>query len=799
MTERTDRTPPPMPKPELIPMSPLRSKTATIDIYIKLAQYPILADKIRARMREELFERGIVAEQKFEAEVRDRAIESQKREGLYDPFNHEPASLWQKRKGRIRDFHTDFYYGHNFPISQFEELVQSVLNTQPRSDAHVELSFNPELAPWSMLFQQGEIFEKMVTEKQGQVRHHLEEIKVVLIKGMISDHLRFIGVAKRVLTIADLRRIYNRRIGEGKIGGKAAGMVVAWKILKQNPTLADRVEIPQSYFIGSEVTYDFRRLNGLDQLMNQKYRPLEEIRAEYPAVVEAHLKGEFPKEIVDQLREVLDMMGNTPIIVRSSSLLEDNFGFSFAGKYDSFFCPNQGTAEENLRDLLDAIRRTYASTLNPNAILYRQKHGLIDYDERMAILLQEVRGQTFNGYYFPTVAGVGFSQNDHRWHEKIRRNDGFLRLVWGMGTRAVDRVSHDYPRMIALSHPHLRPETTARAIRQYSQHYIDVIDLEANDFKTLPVDELLTKKYPFTKLLASVDEGDFLRPIMSNALLKKDDHLVLTFEQLTKDQVFANLLRTAMQELEEKYGIPVDTEFTIEVRKHGRAFDYILHLLQCRPLSQREEAQPIDIPDDLEEEWVLFRSQGLVPNGKVEGVRYIVFIDPAVYKKIPDMTTKLELGRAVSRLNYLFERDGYVLMGPGRWGSSNIDLGVRVTYADIHNTRILVEIAVSDGGAAPELSYGTHFFQDLVEAGIHSLPLHLTNEKPHTFQWNFFHNSPNHLAELLPDDASLEPYMRVLDVLADHGRVLDVYMDGRRDRTVGVLARPQQETPTLLD
>ncbi len=773
----------------MTPDSRLKTKTATIDIYIKLAQYPILSDKIRARMREELFRRGVTTEQKFEAEVRERAIESQKREGLYDPFNHEPASLWQKRKDRIRNYHTDHVFGTNATTEQFEAIIQEVLNAQPRTSNQVELSFNPELAPWSMLFQQGEIFEKMAAENPNKVQHHLEEIKVVLIKGMISDHLRFIGVAKRVLSIDDLRRIYNRRIGDGKIGGKAAGMIVAWKILKQHPDLANRVEIPQSYFIGSEVTYDFRRFNNLDQLMNQKYKPLEEIRAGYDYVVNSHLEGQFPAEIVDQPREVLEMMGNTPIIVRSSSLLEDNFGFSFAGKYDSYFCPNQGTAVENLQALLDAIRRIYASTLNPDAILYRQKHGLIDYDERMAILLQEVRGQSYEQYYFPTIAGVGFSQNDYRWHEKIQRGDGFLRLVWGMGTRAVDRVSHDYPRMIALSHPHLRPETSARAIRQYSQHYIDVIDLKENSFTTVPVDELLTKKYPYTKLLASVDEGDFLRRIMSNALLKADDHLVLTLDELTKDQQFVSLMRTAMQELEEKYGIPVDTEFTVEVRKHGREFDYILHLLQCRPLSQREEAQPVDIPDDLSDEWVLFRSQGLVPNGLVEGVRYVVFIDPAVYKKIGDLSTKLELGRAVSRLNQLFEKKSYILMGPGRWGSANIDLGVRVTYADIHNTKILVEIAVPDGGAAPELSYGTHFFQDLVEAGIHSLPLHLTHGD-FLFKWDFFHSSPNHLATLLPSDATLAPYMRVLDLVADHGRVLQVYMDGRRDRTVGVLLPP---------
>ncbi len=201
------------------------------------------------------------------------------------------------------------------------------------------------------------------------------------------------------------------------------------------------------------------------------------------------------------------MLEDKPIIVRSSSLLEDNFGFSFAGKYDSYFCPNQGTAEENLQYLLDAIRRIYASTLNPDAIFYRQKHGLIDYDERMGILLQEVRGETRPLLLPHPFAGVGFSQNAYRWNEKIRREDGFLRLVWGMGTRAVDRLSSDYPRLIALSHPHLRPETRAQTIRQYSQHFVDVIDLQENLFTTLPVEDVLDKSFPQLSFIASIDKG----------------------------------------------------------------------------------------------------------------------------------------------------------------------------------------------------------------------------------------------------------------------------------------------------
>ena len=164
--------------------------------------------------------------------------------------------------------------------------------------------------------------------------------------------------------------------------------MLAWRILqryadKEWKGFAERITVPDSYFIGSEVIYDFRLNNKLDRFMNQKYLPLEEIVEQHDEVVAAHLAGEFTSEMVERLRLVLSGMAGAPLIVRSSSLLEDNFGHSFAGKYNSYFCPNQGTPEQNLQDLMDAIRKVYASTLNPDAILYRQKNGLIDYDERI--------------------------------------------------------------------------------------------------------------------------------------------------------------------------------------------------------------------------------------------------------------------------------------------------------------------------------------------------------------------------------------------------------------------------------
>ncbi len=770
-----------------------RSITPAIDIYIKLAQYPILADEIRLRMREELFNRGIIDSPEFEREVRSMAIESQRREGLLEPYTQEEASIWSKRQQRIRDLHTDAYFADNLGISLLERLIQEVLRQQSSPPQSLDLTFNPEIAPWELLFRQGEFYESMPYQEQQEFQHHLQEIKVVLIKRMISDQLKFIAVAKNILTIADLRRVYRRRIGGGKIGGKAAGIVLAWKILQQRdpdlgPDISQKISIPDSYFIGSEVIYEFSVLNRFDHFMNQKYRPIEEIHKEYPKIIQAYLTGKLPEGVVDRLSEILYKFKGLPLIVRSSSLLEDNFGFSFAGKYTSIFCPNQGDDDENLHNLIDAIRRVYASLLSPDALLYRKKNNLIDYDERMCIIIQPVEGQSYGNYFLPTIAGVAFSHNPFRWSPKIRREDGFLRMVWGLGTRAVNRVANDYPRLVALSHPQLQPDSSPQAVRQFSQVLVDVIDLAENEFKTLPIEDVMKPDYPNLQVIASVDKGDYLQDVIAPGLLSEDDELLLTFRGLVKDEKFVKLMRTALIRLERAYGQPVDVEFTVEITRDNAIQDYHLHILQCRPLSQRVSDIGVKLPKDIKPEKMLFKSNWLVPYGKVENIRYIVYVDPDLYMTIPDPFTKHEIGRAVSRLNQHLKDDQFILIGPGRWGSANIDLGVHVSYGDIYHTCALVEIGLVQDDRRPELSHGTHFFQDLVETGIHALPL-WPDGKHGEINFDFFRDTLSCLKKISPGDESLDPYLRLIDVPTQcSGQYLHIYMDGSREQAGGFLA-----------
>ncbi len=771
---------------------PPRSLPKVMQVYLELAQYPILSDKIRERMRDKLFSQGVIGREQFEREVQDKAVLSQKREGLTDPFSQEPASAWLKRLERVRDNLTDAYFAHNFPHGVFEEIVQAVLREgAPYQD--VILTFNPELAPLQVLLAQAEKYESLPPAQKNKVQHHLREIMVVLIKDMVSDQLAFVNRAKHFLTLTDLKDIYRRRIGRGKIGGKAAGMLLAWRALQQpdpdDPIdIASNIVIPDSYFIGADVYYDFKALNHLVPYMNQKYRSREEIQEDYPQIREEHLSGRFPEEIVVGLQGLLQEVGNKPLIVRSSSLLEDSLGASFAGKYDSVFCPNQDTPEQNLKALLQAIARVYASVLSPEALVYRSQQGLTDYDERMGVLIQTVQGSKCDGYFFPTLAGVAFGRNPFRWTQRIRREDGFVRLVWGLGTRAVDRTPNDHPRMIALSHPGLRPEKDARDIYKYSQHLIDLLDLKQNAFKTIPVADVLTDDYPFAVELASVRQEDGLFPLHALSAGFKPKDAVLTFDNLLSRTSLVPLLSAILKKLERQLQYPADVEFTADILPDSK-LGVQIHLLQCRPLSSQDWGQVPLVPKGIPAREQLFSSARLVPHGYVPEVRFVVYVDPEEYASIPDYPIRSEVARLVGRLNRRLEGERFILMGPGRWGSTDALLGVKATYAEIYNAKVLVEIAAGQGGYAPEASYGTHFFLDLVEAGIYPLALY-PSDKGTFVNWSFFRDSPNALESLLPSDAPLGSYVKVIDVPAvSGGRLAEIVMNAEEEKALAFLKR----------
>ncbi len=768
-----------------------------LNVRLTLVNYPILSEKIREQMRQELFRRGIIDPDVMEKEVETKAIQSQKLEGLTDPLFQETAEIWEKRLHHIRGHLTDFYFAYNLPYSRFEKIVADAVNAnrvdQPRKKA-VALLFNPELTPWYLLFEQGSKFENYSPEEYKAVKHHVKQIIVVLVKSLVSDQLAFVRIARNFLKIDDLKLIKSRKLGRGKIGGKAAGMILAHKILCQ-PDPDDKIDvakhigIPDTYYVGCDVYYDFKSINNLQYTNSQKYLTREEIEQEYPTIRKAYLSSKFPEDTAKQLRKLIEKLDNTPIIVRSSSLLEDNFGSAFAGKYDSYFLPNQGTPEENLNALIRAIIKVYASILSPDALFYRQVQGLEDYDERMAILIQKVQGEQHGKYFFPYIGGVGFSRNPFIWNKKLKREEGFLRVVFGLGTRAVDRVTRDYPRMIGLSHPQLRPAKGTAEVIKYSQRFADVLDLEENSLKSVAVSEVLSEKFPGYQYLASIDEGDYVKPIFSLGKAVDPQRLVLTFENLLKNTDFVLLMKTILKKLERHYKRPVDVEFTVELIPGYPKPELKITLLQCRPLSNQEWFSNIKVPDNVPQEEHIFYSTHLVPQGIVEKINYIVYIDPIHYSQIPSNSIRMELARIISKLNKVLENQTFILMGPGRWGSTNIDLGVRVSYADIYNSRMLIEIAMAHNGATPEVSYGTHFFQDLVESKIFPLALY-PNTSYTALNQQFLNNTPNCLPALLPKFATFSDHIKVIDVpKVARGKLLRVVMNSEDGKALGYLIR----------
>jgi hypothetical protein len=348
--------------------------------------------------------------------------------------------------------------------------------------------------------------------------------------------------------------------------------------------------------------------------------------------------------------------------------------------------------------------------------------------------------------------------------------------------------------MVALSHPQLRPERTPQEIRKYSQHYVDLIDMADNRMKSLRVAEVISATYPGIRLLATLDNGDYMQPIYTLGSDLDPNGLVLTFQGLVKDTTFISGMKALLKTLERYYEFPVDIEFAVDIVTDRPRPKYNFHLLQCRPLSSQKWGDELRLPADVPEEDILFSANKLVPSGLVSNIDYIIYVDPEVYGRITERSDKLEIGRIIGRLNKRLENKQFILMGPGRWGSSNIDLGVKVTYADIFNTRALIEIAMGADGETPEVSYGTHFFQDLVESRIYPLPLY-PNDAGIIFNRAFLDTVPNELPELFPSDAASADYVKVIDVAnASGGRFLELVMDGERDKALAYLTASSKMT-----
>jgi hypothetical protein len=601
------------------------------------------------------------------------------------------------------------------------------------------------------------------------------EIFQQLLRMMLTRDERVAELATRWLDLPELLAIRRRMIGTGLIGGKSLGMLLARAILaRQSPRIRERLEPHDSWFVGSDVFYTYLVRNGGWRARREQRSPGSFLDGAADARARI-LAGAFPDFILRQFAAMLEYYGQSPIIVRSSSLLEDGFGNAFTGKYDSVFCANQGSPAERLAAFLAAVREVYASAMSEEALRYREHRGLLDRDEQMAILVQRVSGAVRGTLFFPQAAGVALSYNPWVWSKEIDPYAGLARIVFGLGTRAVDRADDDYTRLVALNAPSRRPETSLDEASEHAQRRVDVIDLEANRVVSLPVEEV-ARRAPDV-------------PLDLFATARRGAPPVLTFERLLAATPFVEDMREIVRTLAEAYRYPVDVEFTLNVLPGSRLR---LNVVQCRPLQVKEGGTIVAPPPDLQPAAVLLESRGPVVGQSTHApVDRVILVDSDAYDRLGSQD-RYEVARVVGRVTRLAPAGALriLLLGPGRWGTSTIALGVPVTFAEIQRVSAIGEVVRTGMNVQPDVSLGSHFFNDLVEANM--LYLAVYPERPgYLLADTVLRTERNRLPELLPDDARMAEVVRVVDFpLPGDGRSLWLNASCIDQRVLCFLAPP---------
>ncbi|HOV90146.1 MAG TPA: PEP/pyruvate-binding domain-containing protein [Syntrophorhabdaceae bacterium] len=645
---------------------------------------------------------------------------------LIEVYNHggshyiHPLKVWNR-------YSPTMFLPHLEEDGEFVPIINSVDATQLffRISEREASSAKRHLDYWDRLFLKAEDLLKS-TSNPEEHREMIDE----LCRIMIAREGRMFELARQNFTLEDLLNIRSRLIGTGFIGGKTVGMLLARKILEKDKWLdwSKYLEHHDSFYIGSDIFYTFIVQNGLWKLrMEQKtkegyFHAAERLR-------EGMMKGTFPEEIKEQFQQVIEYFGQSPIIIRSSSLLEDAFGNAFAGKYESIFSVNQGSPDERYKRFVESVRQIYASTMNEDALTYRLQRGLDELDEQMALLVQRVSGTYRKYYFFPDLAGVGISYNTFVWRQGMDPKSGMLRLVLGLGTRAVNRVEDDYPRIIALDNPSSDPNADMDDKRRFSQHYIDLLNVNENRFETVSFLDKIEEGISLRLDLFGIPDHESTERM--RGLGKNKEVWILTFDNLLSRTSFAGVMHRMMKKLEEIYNYPVEIEFTVNFTRYN---EYKINLLQCRPLQTKGIARRVEIPEGIGKESILFRSEGHFMGGSIsKPIKRIIYVNPFRYSGL-SISDKYSIARIIGKLNKLIKKREELpslLLGPGRWGTTTPSLGVPVRFSEINNFIAIGEIAYLNGNLMPELSYGTHFFQDLVETDIFYLALF--PHSPHVF------------------------------------------------------------------
>ena len=596
---------------------------------------------------------------------------------------------------------------------------------------------------------------------------------------MMAKDKKMSDKIKEYFDYEDYMAIYNRLVGSGMIGGKACGMLLARKIIeKQKPEIFANFEPDDSFYIGSDLFYTYIVSNDLWNI-RVKQRSKEGYYEAGKKLEEGLKNGTFSDDIKDKFIRILDYYGQSPIIVRSSSFLEDGFGNAFAGKYESVFCVNQGTLDERLAAFEDAVKTVYASTMNISALEYRILNDLDDKDEQMALLVQRVSGSYYGDYFFPTIAGVGFSYSPYSPTPGTKQNDGMLRLVMGLGTKAVDRTQKDYPRIINLNKPHAidRPDIAER--HRYSQHYLDVLDIKDISIHEIAVDEGLKVLPRYGKNTVIEHDWDAESRLKERGQYR--DVVFVNCNGIVNNDEFIKTMKTILKTLETAYDYPVDIEYTVNI---GQDKSFVINLLQCRPLQISTTNETVEIPSDKGKTFFHIESASM-GRSRMENIETLVYVNPHDYYQYP-YAKKSSIARIIGQINEYCKEGNKksMLIVPGRIGTSSPELGIPVAFAEISQFSAILEESYSQVGYVPELSFGSHMFQDLVEADIYYGAL-FEDEKTLYYNKNLLDDFPNKLPEINTElDDEIYDMIKVIEFDDED---LEFYHDMKKDESKCIL------------
>jgi hypothetical protein len=579
---------------------------------------------------------------------------------------------------------------------------------------------------------------------------------------MMTRDERLRVMIKENFKAKDYLNIKKRMLGTGMIGGKATGMLLARKIIEnKRPDIFACFEPHDSFFIGSDVFYTFIVENHfwdirVRQRSKEEYFSLAD---EFAARLRA---GKFSRDMEEEFVKLLEYYGQDPIIVRSSSILEDGFGNAFAGKYESVFCPNAGDMEQRLQEFEDAVRTVYASTMSKSALDYRSRRGLQARDEQMALLVQRVSGSYYGDYYMPCAAGVGYSYSPYRFLESLDPSAGMLRLVMGLGTSAVDRTEGSYPRLVSLDQPKASVAQTSAEKHQFSQRKLELINRGEGKLEQVSLEVIEPYMPYFLKRLLLEHDFDAERSFRERG--QNIDIEFISCQGIVNREVIMQQMKDILATIQEAYQYPVDTEFTINLSENG---DYVINILQCRPLQVFRDSEETSMPEHVAPDSVLFECRNSAMGlSRTDRIDLVVYVDPVSYYNMP-YRDKYRIARAIGTVNWTMRGKDrkMLLMVPGRIGTTSPELGVPTAFADISEFAAICEVSNSKAGYNPELSYGSHFFQDLVESGILYNAI-FENEKTIAYRPELLAGCDDIFREIVKDGDGLEGIVHVYDASA---------------------------------